>query len=90
MSDTATGEKKQIRRSEVIERIEARLAGQLAQSALAGWAFDRFYAEELGNEVYEPGAEGALADALDALMFCDDPGFGLDTSELAALIQNLR
>ena len=37
-----------VTRAAVIERIEARLAGSLDDTGLAAWAFDRFYAEELG------------------------------------------
>lgn len=79
-----------ISRVAVIERVEARLAGKLNDAALAAWAFDRFYAEELGEEDYEAGAEPAIADALDALMFADDPGFRLDEAELRALVERLR
>jgi len=73
----------------VSARIEARLAGQLDDAALASWAFDRFYAQELGAEHYEAGAEAVIADSLDALMFGDDPGFRLDEEELRALIAQL-
>jgi hypothetical protein len=73
----------------VIARIEDRLAGRLDDSALAAWAFDRFYAQELGQEDYQAGAEPLIADALDALMFDDDPGFQLDQEELRALIARL-
>jgi hypothetical protein len=73
----------------VVAQVEARLSGQLTDKALAAWAFDRFYAEELGNEAYEAGAEAAIADALDALMFGDDPGFRLDEEELRALAAQL-
>ena len=76
-------------RAAVIERIAARLAGGLDDAALAAWAFDRFYAEELGKEEYESGAEALIADALDALMFNDDPGFRLAEEELRALITQL-
>lgn len=74
----------------VIEQIEARLAGRLNDAALAAWAFDRFYAEELGEEEFAAGAGQALADALDALMFGDDPSFRLDEDELQALAAQLR
>lgn len=90
MADSPAPTPKRILRSDVASKIEARLAGKLGAAALAAWAFDRFYAEELGNEVYEPGAEAELADALDALMFSDDPGFGLDEAELRALIAQLQ
>jgi len=76
-------------RAAIVARIEARLSGQLSDTALAAWAFDRFYAEELGNEVYEAGAEVAITDVLDALMFGDDPGFRLDEEELRALVAQL-
>lgn len=78
-----------ITRAEVVERIEARLAGTIDDAALAAWAFDLFYAEELGEADYEAGAEPALSDALDNLMFGDDPGFRLDEDELRALIAQL-
>jgi hypothetical protein len=73
----------------IVARIEARLSGQLTDTALAAWAFDRFYAEEVGSEAYEVGAEVAITDVLDALMFGDDPGFRLDEEELRALVVQL-
>jgi hypothetical protein len=76
-------------RAAIVARITARLAGQLTDAALAAWAFDRFYAEELGSEAYESGAEVGITDVLDALMFADDPGFRLDEEELRALIAQL-
>ncbi|MBC8160581.1 MAG: hypothetical protein H7Z42_05105 [Roseiflexaceae bacterium] len=79
-----------ILRADVIAQVEAHLDGRLSQSNLAGWAFARFYAEELGQEAYEQGAEEALADALDVLMFDDDPSFALDEVELRDLIAKLR
>jgi hypothetical protein len=76
-------------RTAVIAKIEDRLAGRIDDSALAAWAFDRFYTQELGQEDYEAGAERVIADALDALMFDDDPGFRLAQEELRALIAQL-
>ena len=76
-------------RATVVAQIGARLSGQLSDTALAAWAFDRFYAEELGNEAYEAGAEAAITDVLDALMFGDDPEFRLDEEELRALVAQL-
>jgi hypothetical protein len=76
-------------RATIVARIEARLSGQLTDTALAAWAFERFYAEELGSEAYEAGAEVAITDVLDALMFADDPGFRLDEEELRALVAQL-
>jgi hypothetical protein len=78
-----------VTRAAVIERIEARLAGSLDDAALAAWAFDRFYAEELGGEQYEAGAEAAIANTIDALMFDDDPSFRLNEEELRAMIAQL-
>jgi hypothetical protein len=78
-----------ITREALIAQIEDRLAGRLSDDALAAWAFDRFYAEELGHEQYEAGAEQPIADVLDALMFDDDPGFQLDEEELRGLIARL-
>ena len=76
-------------RATIVARIEARLSGQLTDTELAAWAFDRFYAEELGSEAYEAGAEVVITSVLDALMFGDDPGFRLDEEELRALIAQL-
>jgi hypothetical protein len=78
-----------ITRALVARQIEARLAGTLGDAALAAWAFDRFYAEELGSERYEPGAETEIADTLDVLMFDDDPTFRLSEAELRDLIARL-
>lgn len=77
-------------RDAVAAQLEACLAGAIGDAALAAWAFERFYAEELGSEQYEAGAEAAIADVLDALMFGDDPSFRLDQEELRALIAQLR
>jgi hypothetical protein len=78
-----------ITREALLAQVEDRLAGRLSDDALAAWAFDRFYAEELGYEQYEAGAEQQIADVLDALMFDDDPGFRLDEEELRGLIARL-
>jgi hypothetical protein len=78
-----------ITRAAIVEQIEARLAGRIDDAALAGWAFERFYAEELGEADYEEGAESVIADALDTLMFGDDPSFRLVEEELRALIARL-
>jgi hypothetical protein len=76
-------------RAMVVARIEERLSGRLSDTALAAWAFDRFYAQEAGSEAYEAGAEPVITDVLDALMFGDDPSFRLDEEELRALIAQL-
>ena len=64
-------------------------SGGIAAIIDAEHAFDRFYAEELGNETYEIGAEATIADLLDTLMFVDDPGFRLDEEELRGLVAQL-
>ena len=78
-----------ITRAALAHQIEARLIGTLGEAALAAWAFDRFYAEELGTERYEAGAEAVIADVLDALMFDDDPSFRLGETELRGLLAHL-
>lgn len=78
-----------ITRALLAEQITARLAGTLDDAALAAWAFERFYGEELGTVTFESGAEDAVADVLDALMFGDDPSFRLDEEELRELIARL-
>lgn len=78
-----------ITRALVAQQIAARLAGTLDDAGLAAWAFDRFYGQELGTVTFEPGAEDAVADALDALMFGDEPSFRLDEEELRELIARL-
>jgi len=85
----SSGDEATITRDAVIRQIEARLAGRLDDAALAAWAFDRFYAEELGEQDYEQGAEAAIADVLDALMFGDEPSFRLGVEELRELIARL-
>ena len=78
-----------ITRADVVRQIEARLSGAIDDPALAAWAFDRFYAEELGEAEYEERGEAAIADVLDTLMFGDDPSFRLDEEELRALAARL-
>lgn len=78
-----------VTRAAVAAQIEARLAGAIDNTALAAWAFDRFYAGELGSTAYEVGAEALIVDVLDILMFGDDPSFRLEEEELRALIAQL-
>lgn len=73
----------------VLSQLEARLDGRIDDAALAAWAFDRFYAAELGNEQLEAGAATTITDVLDALMFGDDPSFRLDQEELRGLAAQL-
>src|SRR5689334_11921404 len=65
-ADMSVGQIPSLTRAAVIAQIEERLAGQIDDAALAAWAFDRFYAQELGQESYESGAEPAIANVLDA------------------------
>lgn len=77
-------------RADLIAQIEARLNGQLSDTALAKWAFDRFYAEEIGAEDFEPDAEPTISEVLDALMFGDDPEFRLSEAAFHDLLAQLR
>ena len=77
-------------RADIMAHIQARLNDQISNAALAKWAFDRFYAEEMGDEDFESGAEATIADVLDALMFGDDPDFMLDEAQLRDLLAQLR
>lgn len=75
--------------ADVCAKIEARLAGAIDDAALAAWAFDRFYAVEVGQATYQLGAASLIADVLDSLMFDDDPGFRLEEAELREFIVQL-
>lgn len=83
-------------RDALVEQIAARLAGSLDDAALARWAFDFFYASELDSHDDDDDddddhrAAAPLTDALDALMFGDDPHFHLDEVELRALAERLK
>jgi hypothetical protein len=79
-----------ITRTMVADQINERLSGAMTGEALAAWAFDRFYAVELGLARLEAGAEECIADALDALMFSDHEAFGLNEEELRRLAARLR
>lgn len=76
--------------AQVADQIKARLAGQIDYAALAGWAFDRFYQLELGEEVVAEEEADLIADVLDTLMFADEPAFRLTEEELRALIAQLE
>ena len=79
----------ELTRVDLVKQIQARLAGQLDDSGLAAWAFDRFYAEETGQIDYETGSEPVIAEVLDTLMFGDDPSFRLNEDELWELVVRL-
>jgi hypothetical protein len=78
-----------VTRAAIAARIEDRVAGRIADAALAKWAFDSFYAMEIGEAGLEPGADPLVDEALDALMFGDDPDFRLSESELRTLAARL-
>jgi hypothetical protein len=79
-----------ITREMLAEQIEARLSGAITDETLAAWAFDRFYAVELGLAQIETGAEERIADILDTLMFADHAAFRLEEGALRSLIAQLR
>ncbi len=79
-----------VSRSEIITKLEARLSGVLSDSALAAWAFDRFYAEELGEEEFAEEDAEVVRMVLDDLMFADDPAFALDEAALRDLLARLQ
>jgi hypothetical protein len=90
MSSDATTTPALVTRDLVRAQVEARLAKRLNDAQLAGWAFDRFYRIEVGEQRYEPGSEELLADTLDELMFSDEPGFALDEEGLRMLVARLQ
>ncbi|MCG8347447.1 MAG: hypothetical protein MI924_06660 [Chloroflexales bacterium] len=79
-----------LNRSEVIEKIESRLSGELSDATLAAWAFGRFYATDMGNEPFAEEDAATIRSVLDDLMFCDNPHFALDTDALHQLIVRLK
>ncbi len=72
------------------DKIAMRLAGHLSDADLAAWAFDCFYAIELGRARCAPGDEKRITETLDMLMFADDAAFRLDEEELRRLAALLR
>ncbi len=79
-----------ITRDMLAEQIEARLSGAITDETLAAWAFDRFYAVELGLAQLETGAEEPVAAVLDTLMFADHAAFRLEEEALRSLVAQLR
>jgi hypothetical protein len=79
-----------ITRAEVIAQIEACLTGTVSATALAAWAFDRFYELELHDESLEEASDVALAEALDDLMFADEQDFALSEADLRRLLTRLQ
>lgn len=79
-----------ITRDMVADQIDERLSGAITDDALASWAFDQFYAVELGLACFEACAEERIAAVLDALMFNDHDAFRLNEEELRRLAALLR
>ncbi|GAB4436174.1 MAG: hypothetical protein OHK0015_27730 [Chloroflexi bacterium OHK40] len=79
-----------VSRKDVIATLEDRLAGRISDGALAAWAFDLFYRVEQGQATVPPEDADAIAEALDAMMFADDPGFALAEADLRRLIDRLQ
>jgi hypothetical protein len=77
-------------RAELIAQIQKRLEERLSDAQLSAWAFERFYANELGSESFEPAAAHDIASVLDDLMFATDEGFALDAVALRALVKRLE
>lgn len=71
-------------------QIEALLEGHQSTEQLAAWAFNQFYAYDMETLLFEQDAEDVMSEALDTLMFADDPAFALDPSELQALLTRLQ
>ena len=79
-----------VRRTDVITEIERLIQGHASSAEVAGWAFDRFYAIEQGEEELASEDEEVIAMALDDLMFADDDSFALDDVDLQRLIALLQ
>lgn len=81
---------KVLTKAELMAQLQARVDGRQSEGQLACWAFDRFYACELGSESLDPPVAEALAAVLDDLMFAaDDPGLAMDDEALRALLKRL-
>ncbi len=89
MDTSQSGESVLLTRAMLVHLLNERLDGTQTDQSLARWAFDQFYAEELGDVIYEAGAEDAIADVLDELMFAEDDGFGLDVEAIRGLLARL-
>lgn len=79
-----------ITRTELISRIEACIAGALDDTALAAWAFDRFYAVELEEETIAEADSVLISEILDELIFADEQAFALSSADLIRLLERLR
>lgn len=79
----------QLDRAAVRAMLQGYLDGQHNRETLSAWAFDQFYAEAEGQVTIEPGYRKLTLATLDDLMFSDDPRFGLDPRQVAAMIARL-
>lgn len=79
-----------VQRSDLITKIEDRLAGRLGAAALAAWAFELFYAIDQGQREVLPEDADVVADLLDELLFADDESFALDETDLQRLLARLH
>jgi hypothetical protein len=77
-------------RSAVIAKLEDRLAGRVDDAWIANWAFDTYYAIEQAQLEVEAADAEPIAEALDDLMFADEPSFALDEADLRRLIARLQ
>jgi hypothetical protein len=79
-----------VTRSDVITKLEDRLAGRLSADTLATWAFDLFYELEQGETEVAPEDADSIAAVLDELLFADDERFALDLDDLRRLVARLQ
>lgn len=79
-----------VARSDLIAKLEDRLAGRSDDAALAAWAFDLFYELDQGQHEVVEADGGAIAAVLDELMFADDANFALDEADLRRLLVRLQ
>jgi hypothetical protein len=79
-----------VARTDLITKLEERLAGRVSAAALAHWAFDLFYELEQGGAEVAPEDADAIAVVLDELLFADDERFALEPDELQRLIARLQ
>lgn len=79
-----------VQRSDLITKIEDRLAGRLGAAALAAWAFELFYAIDQGQREVVAEDADVVADLLDELLFADDESFALDETDLQRLLARLH
>ena len=83
-------------RRAVAQAIEAHLLGSVTLAALAQWALRAFHAREVAAlddedaDDDDVSPDDAVVEALDLLMFADDPAIAPPRDELSALAKQLR